>query len=141
MNSSHVKVLALVFEALEPEYKSLGMTRQEYRDLSREMWTVWAEHVKAGRPRIENRPIPIHNVVKLYWHCAMCMRTRPEGKSMEEWGEYQGGWTEIGFQFVCKRHRCNVMHIDFEGQQHPSDGSAQNIPKILLDIWPYGKKS
>jgi len=33
----------------------------------------------------------------------------------------QVGWTKEGIQDWCKRHDCNMIHIDFEGKQHPAD--------------------
>ena len=28
------------------------------------------------------------------------------------------GWTEWGLQVWCRRHQANVIHMDFEGEQH-----------------------
>ena len=44
---------------------------------------------------------------------------------MSEWGGYDIGWTKLGLQVWCKKHNCNMMHIDFQGQQHPANLTAK----------------
>jgi hypothetical protein len=61
-------------------------------------------------------------------HCGLC--TQEVIAKAEETGEPQSpaayqqleiGWTKIGLQIWCRRHDCNVAHIDFEGQRHPAN--------------------
>ena len=59
-----------------------------------------------------------------YLHCSKCVTQKPLGVSMSEWGGYDIGWTKLGLQVWCKKHQCNIMHIDFEGQQHPANLTA-----------------
>ena len=49
------------------------------------------------------------------------MTSKPLGVSMAEWGGYEVGWTKLGLQVWCKRHDANMMHIDFQKQQHPAN--------------------
>lgn len=66
--------------------------------------------------------------IKLYFHCALCLDEIPEGESPESYANYSGGWTIRGFQIWCLRHDCNIVHVDFEGQQHPADITRKVIP-------------
>lgn len=65
--------------------------------------------------------IPKTNEIKLYMHCGLCVAEKPADKSPREWGQLEMGWTPIGFQVWCKRHECNVLHIDFEGAKHDAE--------------------
>lgn len=56
-----------------------------------------------------------------YLHCNLCLEELPAGWSPQEYGDYEIGWTIKGIQIWCKRHDCNIMHMDFEGQKHPAD--------------------
>ena len=69
-----------------------------------------------------------------YLHCGKCIKQKPLGVSMSEWGGYDIGWTKLGLQVWCKKHQCNIMHIDFEGQQHPANLTAlkEKDGKLLL---------
>lgn len=60
-----------------------------------------------------------------YLHCARCLEERPPGKSPSEWASLEAGWTPRGIQVRCKRHSLNVVHIDFEGAQHPGNTTAK----------------
>lgn len=73
----------------------------------------------------KNRNIP--NILKIlqYLHCRKCIEQKPLGISMSEWGGYDIGWTKLGLQVWCKKHQCNIMHVDFEGQQHPANLTAK----------------
>ena len=64
------------------------------------------------------------NEISLYLHCGKCLKDRPNGVSPRDWSRLQIGWTEQGLQIWCKRHECNVVHVDFEGQQHPANTTA-----------------
>lgn len=83
--------------------------------------------------------------IKMYLHCALCLEELPPDTSPQEWTSLEVGWTEPGLQIWCKRHNCNVVHIDFEGHQHPVD-DTRHVPqklKVVATASPYdlsGKK-
>lgn len=56
-----------------------------------------------------------------YMHCGKCLEELPSGISPQEWASLSVGWTPLGLQVWCNRHECNVLHVDFEGHQHPAD--------------------
>jgi hypothetical protein len=68
----------------------------------------------------KQREIPITNEIKLFMHCHKCLQEKPSNKSPREWAQLEVGWTKLGLQVWCKRHECNVCHIDFQGQKHPA---------------------
>lgn len=61
------------------------------------------------------------NSITHYMHCGMCLSERPESVSPRDWAQVEVGLTPVGLQVWCKRHDVNVMHIDFEGHQHPAN--------------------
>jgi len=65
--------------------------------------------------------IPITNEIVMFFHCGLCLEEIPDGVSPQEWARLEIGWTKPGFQVWCKRHDCNVMHMDFEGHRHPAN--------------------
>jgi hypothetical protein len=71
--------------------------------------------------KAERKPISSDLSIQSYMHCRRCIEERPPGVSPREWAELEVGFTEVGLQVWCKRHECNVMHIDFEGQKHPAN--------------------
>ena len=76
----------------------------------------------------KQRPIPITNEIVAYWHCMNCFHDRPGGMAPADWSRLEGGWTEIGFQLRCFRCDLNIIHVDFEGQQHPANlGGAKKV--------------
>lgn len=56
-----------------------------------------------------------------FMHCANCMSRKPDGISPAEWAKLECGWTQQGFQVWCRRCDVNVVHVNFEGQQHPAN--------------------
>lgn len=58
-----------------------------------------------------------------YLHCCLCAQQKPDNTSPSEWASLEVGWTKQGLQVWCKRHQCNVIHIDFEGQKHHANTS------------------
>ena len=56
--------------------------------------------------------------IELFFHCDKCIKEKPEDISPRDYAELEAGWTEQGFQVWCKRHEMNIIHVDFEGQQH-----------------------
>ncbi len=63
--------------------------------------------------------------IQLYLHCGKCLDELPPDTSPEEYSRTQAGWTEEGIQIWCNRHQCNVMHMDFEGRQHPANTTCK----------------
>lgn len=62
--------------------------------------------------------------ILMYMHCGLCLKELKEQQieqSPRDYAQLEVGWTKIGLQVWCKRHECNVLHVDFEGQQHPAD--------------------
>ena len=64
------------------------------------------------------------NEIVLFMHCGMCIEDKPDDISPQDWARIEVGWTEKGLQVWCKRHGCNMIHMDFEGQKHPADTRA-----------------
>lgn len=67
------------------------------------------------------RDIPATHSIESYMHCRRCLEEKPEGISPAEWQQNEVGFTDIGLQVWCRRHQINVVHIDFEYQQHPAN--------------------
>lgn len=59
--------------------------------------------------------------ITLYLHCRKCVDEIPDDVNPKDWAQLEVGWTSEGLQVWCRRHECNVVHIDFEGQQHPAN--------------------
>lgn len=62
--------------------------------------------------------------ITAYMHCKKCMDAIPEKTSPRSWAQLEVGWTPAGLQVWCRRHECNVLHVDFEGQEHPARTEA-----------------
>lgn len=63
----------------------------------------------------------VDNEITGYIHCAKCLDDCPDEYSPRLWMDLEVGWTVNGFQVWCKRHDCNVLHVDFEGVVHPAE--------------------
>ncbi len=76
------------------------------------------------------RDIPNTKEIASFIHCGQCIEEfpwkAPPGISRGEYAVLDVGFTELGLQIWCRRHDCNVAHIDFEGAQHPAN---QTRPK------------
>ena len=77
----------------------------------------------------EQRELSCDNKIALYLHCALCAKEVPEGISPQEYSRTQAGWTKEGLQVWCNRHNVNVIHIDFEGAQHPANQTRNPTPE------------
>lgn len=73
------------------------------------------------------------NEMSAFLHCGKCLKELPAGKSPSEWARLSVGWTPRGLQVWCSRHDCNVMHVDFEGAQHPANLTC-NVPDKALEL-------
>ena len=84
------------------------------------------------------KKIPYTNEIMQYFHCGACSREfcggHPDaaGKSPAEYARLNVGWTKLGVQIWCVRHDANVLHVDFEGQRHPSNSEAFINERVAL---------
>ena len=62
----------------------------------------------------------IANEMVMFLHCKKCLKKLPADQSPRDYASIEAGWTKSGLQLWCKRHEINIMHVDFEGQQHPA---------------------
>jgi len=62
-------------------------------------------------------------VIVQFLHCRLCGIEVLAGanSSPRDHARFSIGWTKQGLQVWCNRHDRNVMHIDFEGIQHPAN--------------------
>jgi len=76
---------------------------------------------------MSKRPVPpTANSIKAFMHCRHCLAEKPRSISPRDWSKIEVGWTEIGLQVWCRRHECNVLHVDFEGRTHPANVTSPN---------------
>ncbi len=75
------------------------------------------------------REIPNGNKIKAYFHCKHCFDQKPASISPREWLRIEVGWTKLGLQIWCMRCECNIVHIDFEGAQHPANLTRSRFPE------------
>lgn len=61
-----------------------------------------------------------HNNIKRFFHCRKCLDEKPIDQSPRDWAQLEVGFTIAGIQVWCKRHECNVCHVDFQGYKHPA---------------------
>lgn len=67
------------------------------------------------------REIGNDNQIFQFFHCTLCLEEKPSDISPRDYAQLEMGFTELGIQVWCKRHECNVVHIDFEGATHPAN--------------------
>lgn len=77
--------------------------------------------------------IPASNEIVQFMHCGLCIDSMPNGYSPRDWAALEVGWTALGFQVWCKRHGCNVIHVNFEGSKHPAN---VNYDVKVGVVWP-----
>ena len=79
------------------------------------------------------RDIPNTNEGEMFLHCGLCLEERPPDQSPREWASLEVSWTTLGLQVWCKRHECNVIHVDFQNQKHPANTARKpdEIPDPL----------
>lgn len=67
-------------------------------------------------------PIPNTNEIDTFFHCGNCLDDRDASEqSPRDWSSLEVGTTPVGIQVWCKRCECNIVHIDFEGHEHPAN--------------------
>ena len=79
--------------------------------------------VCAGRG-VKMNDISNTNEIELYLHCTKCLKEKPNHISPSEYISIEVGWTIQGIQVWCKRHNCNIVHINFEGQKYPANATS-----------------
>lgn len=62
-------------------------------------------------------PLGVDNQITAFFHCAQCMREKPDGTSPREWVRLEAGWTPKGLQVWCMRHDLNIINIDLLGHK------------------------
>jgi len=71
-------------------------------------------------------------------HCKLCLdEFLKDGDVMIPINNMQQitiGYTKIGIQIWCNRHQCNILNIDFEGQQHPENLTNQKMIEVLHNV-------
>lgn len=55
--------------------------------------------------------------IVLFFHCNECLEELPIDESPSSYQRINVGWTKLGFQVWCIRHRRNVFNVDFMGQK------------------------
>lgn len=63
------------------------------------------------------------NKIEQFLHCGLCineLKAMGGEQSPRDYANFSVGWTIQGLQVWCNRHDCNVLHVDFEGKQHPA---------------------
>lgn len=76
----------------------------------------------------------------MYLHCGLCgeeWKNTEEIRTTQSPSDYSRlgvGWTKEGLQIWCKRHDCNVMHIDFQGQKHPANMTRKATKKEKMEL-------
>jgi metal-dependent HD superfamily phosphatase/phosphodiesterase len=62
----------------------------------------------------------LHRDIKHHVVCTKCEReyltTTHDAKSLADYVDIEAGFTSLGVQLWCRRHDCNVLHIDFAEQ-------------------------
>ena len=59
-----------------------------------------------------------------YIACSKCsdeLATLDPPQSLQDYSAMDVGFTDWGVQVWCRRHKANIVHIDFQGTQLPAD--------------------
>ena len=67
------------------------------------------------------------NEIVQYLHCALCVDELPDDESPQSYTSYEVGYTKQGIQVWCKRHDCNVIHMNFDGHKFDVNMSRKQI--------------
>jgi hypothetical protein len=82
--------------------------------------------IMAKKEFVERKPskdLPfIKCMIEQFLHCKLCIKEVMAGASdsPRDYSKYSVGWTKQGLQVWCNRHDRNMLHVDFEGIQHPA---------------------
>jgi hypothetical protein len=75
-----------------------------------------------GVARRRTLPSPLrcfHDADAIY--CTYCKAELPKGVAIDRWQWISVGLTPKGIQVWCNRHHANLLHIDFERHNHPTN--------------------
>ena len=53
--------------------------------------------------------------------CADELAALSQPQSLQDYTAMDVGFTDYGIQVWCRRHRANIVHIDFQGAKLPAD--------------------
>ena len=53
--------------------------------------------------------------------CADELATLSPPQSLQDYATMDVGFTDYGIQVWCRRHKANIVHIDFQGKKLPAD--------------------
>ena len=67
--------------------------------------------------------VPNTKEITTYFHCGQCLEESGDEPYEQD---IEAGWTKLGFQVWCRRHDCNIVHMDFEGQKHPANSTRHD---------------
>lgn len=84
--------------------------------------------------------IPSTLSIETFIHCGRCLTEKPADISPRDYSRLEIGATKLGIQIWCRRHECNVVHIDFQGAQHPINTNVAK-PAEVVPIKTRGKPS
>ena len=62
--------------------------------------------------------------ISQYVVCSKCADELPHlnpPQSLQDYAAMDVGFTEYGVQVWCRRHKSNIVHIDFQGAKLPAD--------------------
>jgi hypothetical protein len=141
-----VTLIALFRDAVKPKTRDYHLahagddSKKDDEDelLCEAAYTLNKQAVKVARGRVGEsglvmpRTVSVAESIRGYVHCAKCLREQPaSGQSPRDFARLNFGFTDEGIQVWCVRHDCNVIHIDFEGQQHPARSEPYEMPDVL----------
>jgi hypothetical protein len=75
--------------------------------------------------------IPSTRSIGAFIHCGQCLTERPADISPRDYGRLEIGFTKLGIQVWCRRHECNVAHIDFQGAKHPANTRVAQPAEVV----------
>ncbi len=73
------------------------------------------------------------NCIEGFAHCTSCFGQCPAGVTPREWARLEAGLTKRGMQIWCVRCEANLMHVDYEGQQHPVTTTRAKAGERVID--------
>jgi hypothetical protein len=77
------------------------------------------------------RAIPATNSIVQFFHCRHCLAELPKGESPQGYASLEVGFTVLGVQVWCKRHDCNVVHVDFQNMSLPANTMTAETEKRI----------
>lgn len=97
------------FDEEKDEYEPLdGYLRREAQEIINQIGNVNLQPA---------REIANTNEITTFLHCGQCLSELPDGESPQSYAQLEVGYTKEGLQVWCKRHNCNVIHLDFAGRK------------------------